>query len=74
MSGVETSPGVDNRQNLWYTKIGERDIVRGRERNDITFPRDGFSLQEQGGETCSDEIHEYQERLRHTLPSLPDDW
>lgn len=46
VSGVELSPGVDNKQNLWYIKIGKRDIVRGREDNDIAFPRDGFSLQE----------------------------
>lgn len=40
------SPGVDNKQNIRYIKIGKRDIVRGRKCNDITFSLDAFRSQE----------------------------
>lgn len=51
VSGVEISPDVDDMSNLRQGKIGQGEIVRGRERDDITFPGDSLNPQEKRGET-----------------------
>lgn len=51
MSSVKSNPDVDDLKNLGQRKISQGEIVRRRERDDITFSRNGFSPQEKGGET-----------------------
>lgn len=50
--GVDFGPLIDDGKDLGRAEIGECEIVRWREGEDVAFSRYGFRAEEEAGEVC----------------------